>query len=55
LLAAPTPAGAQSACVSDAFRLCSAFIPNESKVKSCLTRNKSKVSPACRREMSGRR
>ena len=55
LLLLPAPARAQSACVNDAFRLCSAYIPNEARVKSCLTRNKSKVSAACRREMSGRR
>lgn len=55
LLFVSAPASAQSACVDDAFRLCSAYIPNQSRVKSCLTRNKSKVSVACRREMSGRR
>lgn len=55
LVLVPVPARAQSACVNDAFRLCSAYIPNESRVKSCLTRNKSKVSAACRREMAGRR
>lgn len=55
LLAMPAPARAQSACVNDAFRFCSAYIPNQSRVKSCLSRNKSKLSAGCRREMSGRR
>lgn len=55
LLLLPAPVRAQSACVNDAFRFCSAYIPNQSRVKSCLSRNKSKLSAGCRREMSGRR
>ena len=54
LMLVPAPARAQSACEGDAFRLCGTFIPNVAQVKSCLVRNKKKVSTSCRREMGGR-
>ena len=36
------------ACTPDAFRLCQAAIPNESRVAQCLAENKSQLSPACK-------
>jgi hypothetical protein len=36
-----------SACISDAFRFCSAEIPNATRVEACLQSNKSKLTPAC--------
>jgi hypothetical protein len=42
-----TPEGRQ-ACTGDAFRLCSAEIPNADSVRACLHRNKAQLSPGCR-------
>src|ERR1700730_829327 len=42
-----TPEG-QRACTGDAFRLCSAEIPNVDRVRACLHRNKAQLSAGCR-------
>lgn len=36
------------ACQDDAYRLCPDEIPDEARVASCMARQKSKLSPACR-------
>ena len=41
-------AQAQSACSSDAFRLCAGDIPSIPKITACIRRNKSNLSPGCR-------
>ena len=38
----------QQACSDDAFRLCSAEIPDVDRVTVCMIRNKSQLSPGCR-------
>ena len=38
----------QQACSNDAFRLCSAEIPDVDRVTVCMIRNKSQLSPQCR-------
>jgi hypothetical protein len=38
----------QQACSGDAFRLCSADIPDVDRVTVCMIRNKSQLSPGCR-------
>jgi hypothetical protein len=38
----------QQACSGDAFRLCSAEIPDVDRVTACMIRNKSQLSPECR-------
>lgn len=38
----------QQACSDDAFRLCSAEIPDVDRVTVCMARNKSQLSPGCR-------
>lgn len=38
----------RAACTSDAFRLCSSYIPDITKVETCLRQNKSGLSNACR-------
>ncbi len=38
----------RAACTSDAFRLCSSYIPDATKVEYCLRQNKSDLSDACR-------
>jgi len=38
----------QQACTPDAFRLCSAEIPDIERVKACMVRNKAQLSPQCR-------
>ena len=45
--------GGQHPCAGDAQRICSAFIPDRAKVASCLSKNRSQLSPACRAEMGG--
>ena len=36
------------ACTPDAFRLCSAHIPNVEAITACMTAKKSELSPACK-------
>jgi hypothetical protein len=38
----------EQACTSDAFRLCSAQIPNVDAVTQCMVAKKSQLSPDCR-------
>src|SRR3954469_15581306 len=47
-----TAAGAQSsedqqACMNDAFRVCSATIPDRARTTACMVQNKSQLSAAC--------
>lgn len=36
-----------AACISDAFRLCAASIPDASRVAGCLYSKRRQLSPAC--------
>jgi hypothetical protein len=36
-------------CTSDALKLCSAFVPNETKIEACLKQNVAKLSPDCKK------
>jgi hypothetical protein len=38
----------EQACTGDAFRLCSAEIPDISRVTACMVAKKSQLSPPCR-------
>jgi Cysteine rich repeat len=38
----------QAACEDDAYRLCPDEVPDEAQITSCLERQKSRLSPACR-------
>jgi hypothetical protein len=38
----------QQACTNDAFRLCSADIPDVDRITACMIRNRSQLSPECR-------
>lgn len=38
----------QQACSDDAFRICSAEIPDIDRVTACMVRNKEQLSPGCR-------
>jgi hypothetical protein len=38
----------QQACMGDAFRLCGGEIPDVERVRACMNRNKSQLSPGCR-------
>ena len=40
----------RSACMGDAFRFCSAFIPNVTAIENCLRQNVNNLTPACRAE-----
>jgi hypothetical protein len=40
-------AAQQTACMGDAFRFCSADIPNVSRIETCLLRNRDRLRPAC--------
>jgi hypothetical protein len=58
ILVSPSPGHAQgtaeerSACIGDAFRFCSADIPNVSQIESCLVSNVSLLTPPCKAEFS---
>ena len=58
-LAAPLAAAAhtkedEAACKPDVFRLCSAAIPNQTRIVACLERNKRHLSSACSRVLQRR-
>jgi hypothetical protein len=38
----------RSACMGDAFKFCSAEIPNIPKITACMKANYSKLSPGCK-------
>lgn len=38
----------QQACMGDAFRLCGGEIPDVERVRACMNRSKSQLSPGCR-------
>jgi hypothetical protein len=40
-------AAQRTACMGDAFRFCSADIPNVSRIETCLLQNRDRLSPAC--------
>lgn len=42
----------QAACTPDVWRLCSAYIPSESRIVACLKANRARLSPACRKVFS---
>jgi len=44
---AATRAEAEAACTPDALKFCSAQIPDETKVRSCLVKNRKQLSTAC--------
>ncbi len=50
--AAAQTAEEQQACMDDAFRLCSAFIPDRARVTACMVQNKSRLGAACREVMA---
>jgi hypothetical protein len=35
------------ACTPDAFRLCSAFIPDAGRIEACLRGNRQRLTPEC--------
>ena len=43
----------RAACQSDAFRLCSEFIPSADRVGACLKQKRRSLSPACRTVIGG--
>lgn len=43
-----TRAQQQAACEDDAYRLCPDAVPDETRITSCLARQKASLSPACR-------
>ena len=58
LVVVATPALAEteaerSACMPDVWRLCASEIPNVSAIKTCLSREHTRPSAACRTVMQG--
>ena len=41
----------QQACMNDAFRVCSATIPDRARTTACMIQNKSQLSAACQMVM----
>jgi hypothetical protein len=44
----PAASQQQAACSDDAFRLCSADIPDIDRVTACMVRKQDQLSPGCR-------
>ena len=42
------PPEQQAACSDDAFRLCSADIPDVDRITACMARNRDQLTPGCR-------
>jgi len=42
----------QQACMNDAFRVCSATIPDRTKTIACMVQNKAQLSAACQMVMN---
>ena len=42
----------QQACIDDAFRVCSATIPDRARTTACMIQNKSQLSAACQSVMA---
>ena len=42
----------QQACMNDAFRVCSATIPDRARTTACMIQNKSQLSSACQTVMA---
>lgn len=42
----------QRACMNDAFRVCSATIPDRARTTACMIQNKSQLSSACQAVMA---
>jgi len=42
---------AQQMCTGDAFRLCSAEIPDVARITACMQRQRANLSPGCRMVM----
>ena len=40
----------RSACMNDAFKFCSAAIPDVTAIEACLVKNEAGLTPACRAE-----
>jgi hypothetical protein len=49
----PGQGGGGHPCAGDAQRICSEFIPDRGKTASCLFKNKSQLSQACRTALGG--
>ncbi len=43
----------QEACTPDVYRLCSEHIPDADRIVACLKQNKKKLTPACRKVVTG--
>jgi hypothetical protein len=42
----------QQSCIDDAFRVCSATIPDRARTTACMIQNKSQLSAACQSVMA---
>ncbi len=45
---APSETEQREACIGDALRLCTAYIPDRGQIRSCMTRRHDELSQACR-------
>lgn len=52
-VAAQDSPDARTACTPDAMRLCSDFIPDADRVKSCMMKKRAQLSDDCRTAMRG--
>lgn len=44
----PSEADQRQACMGDALRLCSAYVPDRDQIRSCMAAQRDQLSPQCR-------
>ncbi|KIU48968.1 hypothetical protein QU42_19895 [Bradyrhizobium sp. UASWS1016] len=44
----PNESMQRQACMGDAMRLCSAYIPNRGRIRDCMAARVEQLSPSCR-------
>jgi hypothetical protein len=44
----PSEAEQRQACMGDAMRLCSAYIPDRARIRDCMAGQRDQLSPQCR-------
>jgi hypothetical protein len=45
---APSEAVQRQACMGDALRLCSAYVPDRTQIRDCMAARRDQLSPSCR-------
>lgn len=46
--AGPSESEQREACMGDAMRLCSAYVPDRARIRDCMATQRDRLSPQCR-------